>query len=249
MFNKLYIGTVTLTAIVLLVGCAKPSDVSSNQVRNTVTAKAWVTANNTSKAAAVAMVTGNMADEGVRKGDRFVGFGFVWDRAQGNADGRMVVTEVTDGSPATATLKVGDEFLSVRGVAVNKESLGKLNFRGKPGETVAAVIRRDGKEIPIEVIRGKVASADSKSILLERFNRSNEDDWGSDTFNIKETIAEGNVVYVRFESIDVDQDVGLPYEEESVVRFVFNQDGKVTEVWGLSEDRYVLEQTGYTISR
>ena len=49
--------------------------------------------------------------------------------------------------------------------------------------------------------------------------------------------------------IDVDQDVGLPYEEESVVRFVFNQDGKVTEVWGLSEDRYVLEQTGYTISR
>ena len=132
---------------------------------------------------------------------------------------------------------------------MNKESLGKLNFRGKPGETVAAVIRRDGKEIPIEVIRGKVASADSKSILLERFNRSNEDDWGSDTLNIKETIAEGNVVYVRFETIDVDQDVGLPYEEESVVRFVFNQDGKVTEVWGLSEDRYVLEQTGYTISR
>jgi len=94
-----------------------------------------------------------------------------------------------------------------------------------------------------------VTSAVPKSSLLERFNRSNEDDWGSDTLNIKETIAEGNVVYVRFETIDVDQDVGLPYEEESVVRFVFNQDGKVTEVWGLSEDRYVLEQTGYTISR
>jgi PDZ domain len=249
MLKKLYLGTVTLTAIVLLVSCAKPNDVSNNQVRNTATAKAWITANNTSKAAAIAMVTGNMADEGVRTGNRFVGFGFVWDRARGNADGRMVVTEVTDGSPATATLKVGDEFLSVRGVAVNKESLNKLNFRGKPGEAVAAVIRRDGKEMPIEVIRGKVTSAVPKSLLLERFNRSNDDDWGSDTLNIKETIAEGNVVYVRFETIDVDQDVGLPYEEESVVRFVFNQDGKVTEVWGLSEDRYVLEQTGYTISR
>ncbi len=249
MLKKLYLGAVTLTAIVLLVGCAKPNDVSNNQVRNIATAKAWITANNTSKAAAIAMVTGNMADEGVFTGDRFVGFGFGWDRAQGNADGRMVVTEVTDGSPATATLKVGDEFLSVRGVAVNKESLGKLNFRGKPGEAVAAVIRRDGKDMPIEVIRGKVTSAVPKSQLLERFNRSNDDDWGSDTLNIKETIAEGNVVYVRFETIDVDQDVGLPYEEESVVRFVFNQDGKVTEVWGLSEDRYVLEQTGYTISR
>ena len=42
---------------------------------------------------------------------------------------------------------------------------------------------------------------------------------------------------------------GLPFEAHQVTRMVFNESGKVTAIANLTEDRFVLEQTGYTISR
>ena len=65
----------------------------------------------------------------------------------------MVVTEVRPGGPASGTVKAGDEFISVLGIPVTKESIqgNKLRLRGTAGEVVAAVIKRDGKEMPIEM--------------------------------------------------------------------------------------------------
>jgi hypothetical protein len=46
-----------------------------------------------------------------------------------------------------------------------------------------------------------------------------------------------------------DNMVDLDYMAYTVTRFMFNQEGKVIEVANLTEDRFVLEQTGYTITR
>jgi hypothetical protein len=35
----------------------------------------------------------------------------------------------------------------------------------------------------------------------------------------------------------------------TVTRFMFDEEGKVVEVANLTEDRFVLEQTGYSITR
>ena len=43
--------------------------------------------------------------------------------------------------------------------------------------------------------------------------------------------------------------VDLDYMAYTVTRFMFNKEGKVIEVANLTEDRFVLEQTGYTITR
>ena len=58
-----------------------------------------------------------------------------------------------------------------------------------------------------------------------------------------------NVVYVWTTINSVDTQVNLPFEQHVVTRFVFNDEGKVEAIGNISEDRFVLEQTGYTISR
>ena len=166
----------------------------------------------------------------------------------------MVVTEVRPGGPASGTVKAGDEFISVLGIPVTKESIqgNKLRLRGTAGEVVAAVIKRDGKEMPIEMTRGKVPEAlTTKNQLLENLSRGKADQWywRNSTIQIKEVIGDANVLYTRYQVIHTDSVSKLPFEVEYVVRHTFNNEGKITSNWGLSEERFQLEQTGYTISR
>ena len=46
-----------------------------------------------------------------------------------------------------------------------------------------------------------------------------------------------------------DYQVDLDYKAYTLNRFVFNEDGKVSELANLTEDRFILEQTGFKISR
>ena len=62
-------------------------------------------------------------------------------------------------------------------------------------------------------------------------------------------MSKDNIVYVLHWAKDTDQVSGLPYEAYTVTRFVFNEEGLVERIGNLSEDRFVLEQQGYTISR
>ena len=78
----------------------------------------WVTAGYTSQNAALSMVDANMADDGVSVGDRYVGFGFVWDP---EGDG-MVVNYVVPDSPAATVLMEGDSFVEVNGVRLTNDN-------------------------------------------------------------------------------------------------------------------------------
>ena len=242
---------ISIFAITVALLSAWPLKVSAQQSRNIETAKAWLTAYYTSRPAFMAIVEENMARDGVVVNNRFVGFGMMWS---GTEEGRMILTEVRPDGPASGTVKVGDEFISVRGIPVTKESMqgDKLRLRGKAGEAVAAVIKRDGKEMRIEITRGKVPEAlTTKNRLLENLSRSTDDQWywKNSKIQIKEVIGDANVLYTRYQVIHTDSVSKLPFEVEFVVRHTFNNEGKITSNWGLSEERFRLEQTGYTISR
>ncbi|MEL0088014.1 MAG: hypothetical protein VW757_08020 [Halieaceae bacterium] len=214
---------------------------------NIATAKEWVTAGAAGKTEAMAAVQELMAEDGLLYRDRYVGFGFTWDPA--DEEGRMIVGTVTPESPVDGLLQPGDQFLSVRGVEVNEANMGKLDFRGKPGEVVDAVILRDGESMDISVARGIIDTPISKAQMLAWMDTGDADTWGPDKWELHEAIGQGNVVYVWTQGWNTDEVSGLPVDNHTVTRFEFNDEGKVVALGNLSEDRFALEQAGWTISR
>ena len=126
--------------------------------------------------------------------------------------------------------------------------MDKLSFSGKHGEAVKATIKRDGKRKNIEVSRGIISNNFGKEELMAGLKSGDADEWAYD-LKINEVLSKDNIVYVWSTGKDVDTVVNLPFEQHVVTRFVFNEEGKVQGIGSLSEDRFVLEQTGYNISR
>jgi len=79
-------------------------DESSNET----VAVNWLKAQATGKEATITYVTDNFADDGQVFGDRYVGFGFIFNP---NDEARMIVDRVIPGSPASEVLQSGDEFV------------------------------------------------------------------------------------------------------------------------------------------
>ena len=77
----------------------------------------------------------------------------------------------------------------------------------------------------------------------------NAEEWVPDESNIIEVASNDSVVYVLHSAKDTDDVSGLPFEAVTMNRFTFDDSGKVLTVRNLSEDRFILEQQGYTISR
>ena len=212
---------------------------------NETVASDWVTAGYTGKDASIKMVEQNMADDGISVQGRYVGFGFNWDPRENE----MRVGRVTPDSPADGVLMVGDLFLEVEGIKVSPENFGKLPFRGLPGKKISAVIERDGNEMEISVARGTIRGEITKAQVLENMNSGDADSWPAKEFRIIEVLSKDNIVYVLSHATQTDNMVDLDFMAYTVTRFMFNEKGKVVEVANLTEDRFVLEQTGYTITR
>ena len=211
------------------------------------TARGWIEAGYMGKKEAIAYVKKHMADDGRNYPGRYVGFGFTYNP---NAEpGTMVITAITPESPASEVLKVGDSFVSVNGVEVNVKNMDKLNFRGKPGEKVNTVIMRDGQNLKVSVARGIISASYSKSEVLNNMESGNADEWVPEESNIIEVTSNDTVVYVLHSSKDIDETSGLPFEAVSMNRFTFDESGKIASVRNLSEDRFVLEQQGFSITR
>ena len=104
------------------------------------------------------------------------------------------------------------------------------------------------KSVAIEVARGIVSNEYGKADLLAQIEMGEEADWSAE-LTVNEVLSKDDVVYVWTTAKDIDVLVDLPFENHVVTRFQFNADGKVQALGSLSEDRFVLEQTGHTISR
>ena len=207
----------------------------------------WVTAIYTGKNESIEMVKNNLAENGVLVQSRYVGFGFTFNP---EAE-KMTVSRVTPNSPADGILQTGDIFIEVNGIKVTEESMtnGSLGFRGEPGAEVNAVIERDNQTQKITFKRGIIRSEINKTQVLENMNSGNTEEWAAKAFRIIEVLSKHNIVYVLSHATQTDYHVNLDYKAYTLNRFVFDENGKVKEMANLSEDRFILEQTGFKISR
>ena len=233
-------------ALIALAACNMENNSVSDHQERMDLATAWVTAANTGKAEAIEMVEKNMAEDGVVAGDRYVGMGFIWNPDESG----MTVTYIIPDSPASKSLEVGDSFVEVAGVQVSDDNRNRLGFRGKPGEEIDAVVLRNGELVAVTVARGAVRQMSSKSQMLENMSEGDAEGWGPEEFNVIETsVTNDGVVWVLSWAKFTEDATGLEANAYTATRFVFNDDGKVSRVANLTEDRFVLEQQGYSITR
>ena len=95
----------------------------------------------------------------------------------------------------------------------------------------------------------RISSTTTKAQMLEWMATLEDDDWGPDKWELHEAVGQGDVVYVWTQAWNTDEATGLPFEAHQVTRMMFNESGQVQAIASLSEDRFVLEQMGYTVSR
>ena len=212
-------------------------------------AKNWVEATYTSKDKTMKMVTKHMADDGFNYPGRFVGFGFVFDPQKDE----MTVNWVIENSPAVGILKEGDTFVSVNGVPATRENRdsGKLVFAGLPGEKVNAVVRRDGKDVPVAFARGLVDPAYTKEQVLRNIENANADNWGAIEHKINEMAVNNKerTVYVWSWHKSLDEPTQKEFEAHVVTRFAFNEEGKVIAIANLTEEALIQSQLGFRVTR
>ena len=233
-------------ALIALAACNMDNNSVSEHQDKMDLATAWVTAANTGKAEAIEMVEKNMAEDGVVAGDRYVGMGFIWNPDESG----MTVTYIIPDSPASKSLEVGDSFVEVAGIQVSDDNRNRLGFRGKPGEEIGAVVLRNDELVSVSVARGAVRQMSSKSQMLETMTEGDAEGWGPEEFNIIETsVTNDGIVWVLSWAKFTEDATGIEANAYTANRFVFNDEGKVTRVANLTEDRFVLEQQGYSITR
>ena len=233
-------------SFIILAACNMETNSNNVYQDNMDLATAWVTAGYTGKAEATEMVEKNMSEDGMTVGDRYVGMGFIWDPEEEG----MTVTYIIPDSPASKALKVGDSFVEVAGVRVSEDNRNRLGFRGKPGEEINAIVLRDDEEFAVTVARGAVQQSSTKAQILENFAQADTEDWGPDMFEIIETArTDDGTVWVLSWSEFTEDASGLTANAFTATRFEFNDEGEVSWVGNLSEDRFILEQQGYSISR
>ena len=233
-------------SFIILAACNMETNSNNVYQDNMDLAAAWVTAGYTGKAEATEMVEKNMSEDGMSVGDRYVGMGFIWDPEEEG----MTVTYIIPESPASKALKVGDSFVEVAGVRVSEDNRNRLGFRGKPGEEINAIVLRDDEEVAVTVARGAVQQTSTKVQILENFAQADAEDWGPNQFEIIETACtDDGTVWVLSWSEFTEDASGLTANAYRATRFEFNDEGKVSWVGNLSEDRFILEQQGYSISR
>ena len=233
-------------ALIALAACNMENNSVSDHQERMDLATAWVTAANTGKAEAIEMGEKKMAEDGVVAGDRYVGMGFIWNPDESG----MTVTYIIPDSPASKSLEVGDSFVEVAGVQVSDDNRNRLGFRGKPGEEIDAVVLRNDELVSVSVARGAVRQMSSKSQMLETMTEGDAEGWGPEEFNIIETsVTNDGIVWVLSWAKFTEDATGIEANAYTANRFVFNDEGKVTRVANLTEDRFVLEQQGYSITR
>jgi hypothetical protein len=233
-------------ALISLAACNVNNDSANNHQDRMDLAEAWLMAANSSKAEAIEMVEKNMAEDGVIAGDRYVGMGFIWNPDESG----MTVGSIIPDSPASKSLEVGDSFVEVAGVRVTDDNRNRLGFRGKPGEEIDAVVLRNDELVSVSVARGAVRQMSSKSQMLETMTEGDAERWGPEEFNvIEKSVTNDGVVWVLSWAKFTEDATGIEANAYTATRFVFNDEGKVSRVANLTEDRFVLEQQGYSITR
>jgi predicted secreted protein len=85
--------------------------------------------------------------------------------------------------------------------------------------------------------------------MIDWMSSSNGEDWGDDSFTLNEIVANQDVAYAWTTIANTEEATGMMIETHVVTRFQFNADGKIVAIANLREDRFILEQRGFSITR
>ncbi|HTR58359.1 MAG TPA: PDZ domain-containing protein [Casimicrobiaceae bacterium] len=197
----------------------------------------------------IAYVNIHLAEDAKYIGQPYIGLG-INTSSDMYATGHLVALHVRPGEPAaTAGIKDGDEIYSVGGVRVSKKNQDRLPFHGKAGEKVLVVVLRGGKQVSVTVIRGRIENTRSKPQFIQDLRDATPADFASQKSRIDEILGNGSVYFVRGRLTAIEPATKLPFEQDYVSRFEFDQAGKVKALQEWGQDEYVQSQLGFKVSR
>ena len=182
-----------------------------------------------------------MDEDFSRWNGRYVGLGFTI-----NQDDMTVIS--AERSPAIDHFKPGDKFISVNGIKA-EPGVDNLPFKGAVGGVVDVTLERGGEIINVSMKRAVQTQTASKDNMVAGFTNWSEEGWSNrpKMKTINPLIAEDNEVWGSFEMLWTNAE-GREISMWTVERFVFNDKGLLILHADLSEDLFVAEQNGYSLS-
>ncbi|UCC49236.1 MAG: PDZ domain-containing protein, partial [Gemmatimonadota bacterium] len=69
-------------------------------------------------------------------------------------DSELTIREVRTSGPAEGKLRAGDKVVAIDGLLITSAEGGRRWGEVRPGETVQLLVRRDGRERPVEITAG-----------------------------------------------------------------------------------------------
>ncbi|UCH59393.1 MAG: PDZ domain-containing protein [Anaerolineales bacterium] len=196
-------------------------------------------------------ITDYVSQDYVYRNPPYVGMGINVDR---NLPDKIVILSVKAGGPSDGKLQVGDELLAAEDETDKWETLEALKEtsswgHGKIGTTVKLKIRRDGKEMEVEVTRSKIEGFDVPfNIVIDAFKHYHTVDCPDHKEEVMHIVAEGDIVmtYSQIEGTVTEFDRQAVWTSSTVWRLA---DGKITEAWGVGPELSYYYQLGYKIER
>jgi hypothetical protein len=85
--------------------------------------------------------------------------------------------------------------------------------------------------------------------MIEWMSSGDGSDWGAESYTFNEVITDGDVAYGWTTVANKDDVSGQLVESHVVTRFVFNETGEVVAIGSMREDRFELEQQGFSVTR
>jgi predicted ester cyclase len=179
----------------------------------------------------------------------YIGLGFSIDDSSGE---KVFIKDIAPNSPAKGQLQMKDELVRAKDASNTWETWKELKEgmwgQGVLGTPVTLTVNRAGKQMDIQIERGRVEGFDSK--LADSIENSKDYTlkfWPDLKSEIKLILAEGDLVacYLVNSGTNLEYHHSAVWDECDIHRL---KDGKIIEMWGVENNLSEMKQMGYQIN-
>lgn len=178
----------------------------------------------------------------------YVGTGIFTDDSSGE---KVTVVNVASHGPAFGRLNAGDALVSARDDENTWETFDQLKSglwgAGIPGTTVTFTINRDGKVLTVPVTRSRIDGLELKlADFVEMWSADMLKNWPDLHTNIEMLFGDHDLVtcYALNSGTNKEYHRAAIWSEIDIFRL---KKGKITDIWGISDELAQMKQLGYQI--
>jgi hypothetical protein len=178
----------------------------------------------------------------------YAGLGFQTDDISGK---QLVITEIAASGPAAGKLQLKDELVRVKDAHKTWEAFRDLKDgnwgQGVLGTPITLTVNRAGKQMDIQLERGRVEGFDMKlSTHIDAWNEAFLKVWPDLISEIKLIFGEGELVacYAINSGTNQEYQHSAAWDECDIYRL---KDGKIIETWSVENAVSEMKQLGYQI--